>query len=162
MKGEIFRLSSLLGSRELEIKSMSEKFKIKLAAMKKEFKNKDKECVDLKEALRKTEKDKSDNTIEVEELRIQIKKLKETTEITSKKLEVDFNLERQNLQAIINQHITTIDDLINVKNDLASENRRLLAILKKKEVVEKQRRQLLRTELKEIDKLEKVIDRIVE
>jgi hypothetical protein len=61
---------------------------------------------------------------------------------------VDFNMERQSLQAVINQHITTIDDLINVKNDLAAENRRLMAILKKKEVVEKQRRQLLRTELK--------------
>ena len=41
MKGEIFRLSSLLGSRELEIKSMSEKFKLKLAGIKKELKNKE-------------------------------------------------------------------------------------------------------------------------
>lgn len=37
-----------------------------------------------------------------------------------------------------------------------------MSIIKKKEVIQKQRKALLRTELKEIDKLEKVIDKIVE
>lgn len=49
-----------------------------------------------------------------------------------------------------------------MKNDLLAENKKLMTILKKKEVLEKQRKALLRTELKEIDKLEKVIDKIVE
>jgi hypothetical protein len=37
-----------------------------------------------------------------------------------------------------------------------------MTIIKKKEALEKQRKALLRTELREIDKLEKVIDKIVE
>lgn len=49
-----------------------------------------------------------------------------------------------------------------MKNDLLAENKKLMTILKKKEALEKQRKALLRTELKEIDKLEKVIDKIVE
>jgi hypothetical protein len=42
MKEEIFRLSSLLANRELEMKNQAEKFKYKIATMKKESKTKDK------------------------------------------------------------------------------------------------------------------------
>lgn len=78
------------------------------------------------------------------------------------RLESDFLKEKQNLQAIINQHVRTIEELLGIKNDLLAENKQMQNILKKKEAVEKQRRMLLKTELKEIDKLEKVIDKIVD
>jgi hypothetical protein len=51
---------------------------------------------------------------------------------------------------------------LGIKNDLLAENKQMQNILKKKETIEKQRRMLLKTELKEIDKLEKVIDKIVD
>lgn len=76
--------------------------------------------------------------------------------------EIDSNKEKQSLQMAISQHLATIEELIGVKNDLLAENKKLMTILKKKEALEKQRKALLRTELKEIDKLEKVIDKIVE
>jgi len=47
-----------------------------------------------------------------------------------------------------------------VKNHLIMENRKLVAVLKRKEQTERQRKQLLRTEFKEIDRIEKVIDRL--
>lgn len=65
------------------------------------------------------------------------------------------------LQIAINNHLATIEELISVKNDLLAENKKLITVIRKKEALEKQRKALLRTELKEIDKLEKVIDKIV-
>lgn len=53
MKEEIFRLSSMLGSRELELKNQAEKFKLKMASLKKENKTREKECGELKDALKK-------------------------------------------------------------------------------------------------------------
>jgi regulator of replication initiation timing len=47
----------------------------------------------------------------------------------------------------------SIEELMEVKNHLMIENRKLIAILKKKELAEKQRKQLLRTEFKEIDRI---------
>lgn len=88
--------------------------------------------------------------------------MREQYEMTVRKLESDFLIEKRNLDTLSAQHLVTIEDLIHIKNDLTAENRRLNQILQKKEGQERQRRQLLKTEMKEIDKLEKVIDRIVE
>lgn len=47
-----------------------------------------------------------------------------------------------------------------VKNHLFLENKKMLAILKKKEQVERQRKHILKSEFREIDRIEKVIDRL--
>lgn len=91
-----------------------------------------------------------------------MKRLAESSEMERHRQELESNKEKQSLQLTINNHLATIEELISVKNDLLAENKKLMTILKKKEAVEKQRKALLRTELKEIDKLEKVIDKIVE
>jgi hypothetical protein len=52
------------------------------------------------------------------------------------------------LQITINDHLATIEELIRVKNDLLDENKRFITLIKKKEAVERQRKALLRTELK--------------
>jgi hypothetical protein len=39
------------------------------------------------------------------------------------------------MQAAANQHLQTIEDLVNMKNELIAENKRLQAILRKKEAV---------------------------
>lgn len=78
----------------------------------------------------------------------EIRKLKEANETSLKKQDSEFDQERRQYQALINQHVTTIEDLMNIKNDLSLELKRLQQILKKKEALEKQRRQLLRTEIK--------------
>lgn len=44
LKEEVFRLSSALSTRELELKNNAEKYKLKLNSLKKEAKSKDKEC----------------------------------------------------------------------------------------------------------------------
>jgi hypothetical protein len=91
-----------------------------------------------------------------------MKKLVESQEMERHRYEIDSNKEKQGLQMAMNSHLATIEELIGVKNDLLAENKKLMTIIKKKEALEKQRKALLRTELKEIDKLEKVIDKIVE
>jgi hypothetical protein len=91
-----------------------------------------------------------------------MKKLVESQEMERHRYEIDSNKEKQGLQMAMNSHLDTIEELIGVKNDLLAENKKLMTIIKKKEALEKQRKALLRTELKEIDKLEKVIDKIVE
>lgn len=51
---------------------------------------------------------------------------------------------------------------MSIKTSLIARIRELEFILKRKEDMAKQRKSLLKDELREIDKLEKVIDRIVE
>lgn len=63
---------------------------------------------------------------------------------------------------MISQHMATIEELINIKKIHEDELTSLRSILKKKESIERERKKLLKTELREIDRLEKVIDRIVE
>lgn len=53
-----------------------------------------------------------------------------------------------------------IQDLYAQNKLLSEENKRLQEIIWKKENAEKHRKHLLRTEMKEIDKLEKVINQI--
>lgn len=64
------------------------------------------------------------------------------------------------LEAFVQELKNSIEELMEVKNRLLGENRRFLAILKKKEQSDRQRKQLLLTEFKEIDRIEKVIDRL--
>ena len=47
-----------------------------------------------------------------------------------------------------------------VKNSVLTENRKLVTIIKRKEDIERQRKQILKTEFKEINRIEKVIDRL--
>jgi hypothetical protein len=72
----------------------------------------------------------------------------ESQEMERHRLEIDVSKEKQTLQMAINQHLATIEELIGVKNDLLAENKKLMTIIKKKEALEKQRKALLRTELK--------------
>ena len=48
----------------MELKSHYEKFKIKLSALKKDFKSKEKECLEFKDTVRKYERESDDYTKE--------------------------------------------------------------------------------------------------
>ncbi len=56
---------------------------------------------------------------------------------------------------------SSIDDCMDVKNQLICENRKLKRIIKKKEEHEKIRKELLKSECKEIDRLEKIVDKVL-
>lgn len=72
------------------------------------MKNREKECAEYKENSRKAEKDKKDCSDELEDLKSQVKKLRESAESITRRLETDFSIERQNMQAATNQHLQTI------------------------------------------------------
>lgn len=57
-------MSNLLANREQEVKSQADRFKYKLATLKKETKNKEKECSELKESLKKQERDAKESSSE--------------------------------------------------------------------------------------------------
>ena len=60
------------------------------------------------------------------------------------------------------QHSRTIEELLEIKNGLMADKVKLQSILKKKTDCENKRLSLLKSEWKEINKLEKVIDKIIE
>lgn len=53
LKEENYRLKEMLNSKDMELKSQFEKYKIKLNSMKKDIKAKEKECSEYKENMRK-------------------------------------------------------------------------------------------------------------
>jgi cell shape-determining protein MreC len=65
------------------------------------------------------------------------------------------------MKATIDEHTKTIEDFIRITQELQAEIRQLKSTLKRKEALDRHRKSLLKDEMKEIDKLEKVIDKIV-
>ena len=146
----------------MELKTQGDKYKVKYNSMKKELKARDRECLEAREQLRRHERESKETSSEREVMRVEIRKLSESLEIERSRWEAEAGKERQRLQAVISQHMATIQELMNIKNSHEAELISLRAILKKKESIERERKKLLKTELREIDRLEKVIDRIVE
>ena len=68
----------MLASREIEFKSLGEKYRRHMAGCRKDAANRDKECQELKETLRKYEKEAKDCASESEILRAEVRKVKET------------------------------------------------------------------------------------
>ena len=60
------------------------------------------------------------------------------------------------------QHSRTIEELLEIKNGLMADKAKLQSILKKKTDCENKRLSFLKSEWKEINKLEKVIDKIID
>ena len=84
---------------------------------------------------------------------MEMRRLKETFESEKHIWESTFHKEKQSFQQMINQQACTLQELESEKKYLLEENKRLQMLLRKKETAEKQRRYLLKTEMKEIDKL---------
>ena len=91
-------------------------------------------------------------------MKVDYKKTCEPYENGNKKLRYESDSGIARLEAFVRELKDSIEELMEVKNHLLSENRRLVAILKKKEQAERHRKQFLATEFKEIDKIERVID----
>lgn len=93
---------------------------------------------------------------------MEIKRVRESIETEKTRWEADFFKERAALQATILQHSRTIEDLLEIKNALLADKAKLQAVLKKKTECENKRLTFLKSEWKEINKLEKVIDKIID
>ena len=80
MREDNFRLTAQLNSKDLELKSQYEKFRIKWNSLKKDVKAREKECSELKEVIRKQEKEANDSTSESENMRSEMRRMKDTFE----------------------------------------------------------------------------------
>ena len=147
-KEEIYLLKTQLSSKDDELRSLNDRYKGKISNLKKEMKEREKDYGEVIEQLRSKERASLQSTEELDVVRAEIQKVRDIMESERAKFEAQMAKERQRMQLIINQHETTIQDLLCIKKEFMEENRKLKAALSRKEAVERQRKQLLRTELK--------------
>ena len=84
---------------------------MKWNSLKKDIKAKEKECSDLKDSLRKYEREASDFNSETESVRMEMRRLKETFESDKHIWEANFHKEKQSLQQLISQQACTLQEL---------------------------------------------------
>lgn len=96
----------------------------------------------------------------IEDMKLDYKKTCDLYENNYRKLKNQSEGEIKRHESVIREFKDSIEDLMEVKNHLFLENKKMLAILKKKEQVERQRKHILKSEFREIDRIEKVIDRL--
>lgn len=160
MKNDISKFSEEVNSREHELSSMCTKLKHQINQNKKNLSDKDGKIEQLQSQIKKINMANQELKKQNQNIKIDYKKTCELYECGSKKLKYESDSEIGRLEAFIKELKDSIEQLMQVKNHLMMENRKLMAILKKKEQTERQRKQLLRTEFKEIDRIQKVIDRL--
>ena len=84
---------------------------MKWNALKKDIKAKEKECSELKDTLRKHEREASDYNSETESARIEIRRLKESFESDRHIWEANFHKEKQSLQQLVSHHACSLQEL---------------------------------------------------
>ena len=146
--------------REQQFMGMCNKFKHQLHQSKKTIETKDNIINQLQSENKKVQNINYQFQDEMENLKMEMKKNCERYECSLKKSKYDSDGEICKLERFIRELKDSIEELMDVKNHLMDENRKLLGILRKKQQQQRHRKQLLRTQLKEIDRIEKVIDKI--
>jgi predicted RNase H-like nuclease (RuvC/YqgF family) len=132
LKASIVQYSEELTNRENELTTICNKFKQQLQQTKKSLS--EKECL-IEEQQNDMKKLKGDNielTDELDDLKIEFKRMCEMYETNNTKLKYDSDNEILKLESFIKELKDSIEELMEVKNHLIGENRKLISILKKK------------------------------
>lgn len=94
-------------------------------------------------------------------LKTNLKKFKVNTDTSIKKMSSSSEEERAKQELFIHELKTELEKQMDEKGSLLAEIKRLKGQIERKEQQEKQRKLLLMTEFREIDKMEKVVKKII-
>lgn len=96
----------------------------------------------------------------VNSLKQSMKKFKDYSEGNLKQLIEDSEAERVRLEGIIEELKSSFEEALTQKDLLDNDNKKLRTIIEKKDQQERQRKQMLIDEFREIDKLDRIVRRM--
>jgi hypothetical protein len=129
--------------------------------LRKDQAGKENEIYEFKEMIKKCDSKNQSLESTVTTLKTNLKKFKVNTDTSIKKVTSTSEEERLKQDLFIHELKTELERQMEEKGALAGEIRRLKGQLERKEQQEKQRKLLLMTEFREIDKMEKVVKKII-
>ena len=132
LKNDVMRYSEEVNARQSELASLCNKFKNQLTQAKKSIHDKENILEETQNELKKTQSNSYELQGEIDDLKISYKKTCEHYENNQKKVKYESDSEIVRLEAFVKELKESIEQLMEVKNHLIVENRKLIAILKKK------------------------------
>lgn len=129
--------------------------------MKKDQGEKETQIYEYKEMIRRCDLKNQSLEETATTLKNNIKKMKETMGTSIKQLTSNSEEEKSKLELLVQELKEELENEMEEKGTLALEIKRLRGLLERRDQQEKQRKMLLMNEFREIDKLQKVVKKIL-
>ena len=144
-----------------ELHEMIEQLRTQVKLMRRDQSEKENEHYEVKEMLRRCDIKNQSLEEAVSSLKGNLKKVKDTMGSEIRQLTVSGEESKGKLELFVQELKNELEEQMQEKGTLALEVKRLRGCLERKDQQEKQRKLILMNEFREIDKLEKVVKRIV-
>jgi chromosome segregation ATPase len=144
-----------------ELCEINDQLRTQIKLLRRDQSEKENELYEVKEILRRC--DSKNQTLEetVTSLKTNLKKTKSSMDSELRQITSLSEEERGKLEMMVQEFKVELERQMDEKGALALEVKRLRGVVDRRDQQEKQRKLLLMNEFREIDKLEKVVKRII-